>query len=584
MRRRLGSGIGVHVHSVAKVLGIFLFFYSLSMLVPPLVGLFLEHESPQGSPFNPMRGFLLSTLVGCVFGGGLFFWGRRGKGEFFRKEGILVVASIWIFAGLIGALPYLFSGALDYASGVFETTSGLTTTGSSTLGSAFTPRISSLPKSLLFWRAQTHWMGGLGIVVMFLVFLPALGITEKTLFQAEVPGVSKEGLRPRIRQSAQVLFWIYSGITVALVFGFLYFGMNTFEAVCHSFATIATGGFSTRDFSVGEFGSLGVEWVAIFGMIIAGTNFGLYYKLGAVWRRTMQRSRPLQLDPLLDLDEQRVPKSSPLLLPLHWLRRLPTFFKKGFQVFAGDPEFRFYLLTFVIGGLLIAGILWAESSLIDAKEEIGRLHDYGNLGECLRDSSFQTASLISSTGFANSNLLTWPLLAQGLLVLIMLGGACGGSTGGGLKAARVLILFKLLGRTIRKFLKPRSVEPLRLGGGKLEQEVIDSVLALFVAWILILGAGSILVLALEPNLDAYSSFTSVVTCLNNMGPGFTALVPGPEGSLVPANRAGIDISSYGSFGSFAASTKYLLSLIMIFGRLEVYAPLAILLPSFWREN
>ncbi len=542
---------------VAKVLGIFLLFYSAAMLVPLGVGAIRGDLAVEGA-FHPVRGFLLAASAGFLCGGILWVLGRRSEGEFYRKDGILAVSGIWIAAGMLGALPFVFSGVLGFWDGFFEATSGLTTTGSSVFGSSRTPRISELPSSILFWRALTHWMGGLGIVVMFLVFLPALGITEKTLFQAEVPGVSKEGLRPRIRQSALVLFRIYLLITSALILGYLAFGMGVFDAVCHSFATIATGGFSTRDYSVGEFNSLGIEVVAITGMILAGTNFALFHRVGRSFRRSAA--------------------GGSLWNPRNWpsLRELVG-------IFSRDPEFRFYFLTYLGVVVLITFLLLDLGTLVPGEAQIGRNHDYSTLGGALRDASFQTASLISSTGFANSNLLNWPLVAQAVLVLLMIGGACGGSTGGGIKAARVLILAKHLARGLRKFVRPRAVDPVRFGENKLDRDLLDSVLALFVSWILILALGSILVLFLERELDVFSAFTTTVTCLNNMGPGFTALVRDAAGNLVPANPGGFDVGSYGCFGEFGSATKGLLGFVMILGRLEVYAPLAILMPGFWRD-
>jgi trk system potassium uptake protein TrkH len=548
---------------VARVLGTFIWLFSLTMLVPVLVEL-LQGSNPKQLALRPDADPYFGFLAGCgigVLGGLALSWvGRFGKGEFFRREGILVVALLWVGAGLVGALPiWLTGGNLigGYIDAVFETVSGLTTTGSSILGSGENAAIEEMPTAILFWRSWLHWIGGIGIVVMFLIFLPALGITEKALFQNEVAGLSKEGLKPRIRQTARTLLVIYLFFTLALAIGFMVFGMGLFDAVCHSFATIATGGFSTKNYSIGQFNSIGIEIVAIVGMLIAATNFGLYYQVSRLFR-SQARLRDVGASGPRSLLRQRLQGS--------------------YQIFTRDPEWRFYFGTFVIVSLGVALLLWFKSASVPDVGE-GRGHEYGNLFSCLRDAAFQTSSLISSTGFANSDLLTWPLLAQCIMMAIMLGGGCGGSTGGGVKAIRMLVLFRLLGRNLRRFLQPRAVEPLRIGDTRIEEELIDRVLALFVAWVLILALGSLALLGLT-ELDIVSAGTTMLTCVSNMGPGFTAMVP-ETGAY--ANAYGANISSYGSFGFYPDSAKVLMAFVMILGRLEVFTLLVIFMPSFWRD-
>ncbi|MFQ5506263.1 MAG: TrkH family potassium uptake protein, partial [Planctomycetota bacterium] len=459
---------------------------------------------------------------------------------------------------LLGAVPFWLTGGIvdSYWDGLFESTSGLTTTGSSIFGSGGNSAISELPPSILFWRSWLHWIGGIGIVVMFLIFLPFLGISEKTLFQAEVAGVSKEGVKPRIRQSAAVLLRIYVAITMTLLLLYFAFGMNLFESICHAFATIATGGFSTRDFSLGEFNSdantwgLGIELTAILGMLMAGTNFGLYHRAAQQLKKGAHK---------------------------RWSARILGLPRQVLGVFMRDPEFRFYLTVYVLVVVILTLTLWTGGVTVDGAGSTGRIHNAG-LGSCARDTSFQAASLISSTGFANCNLLSWPMLGQFLIMTIMFGGGCGGSTGGGLKMARVLMVLKLLARALRRFLRPRSVEPLRFGTETVDQDVIDRVLSLFVGWIAILMFGSILLIVFEPELDGLSAFSSILTALCNMGPGFTQLAGG-----VPANLGGHDVGSYGSFGFLSPTSKAMMSFVMILGRLEVFTLLVVFLPDFWRD-
>lgn len=534
---------------VAKVLGIFAGLFSLTMVLPIVVGLVRGETFAQDGGRNTLVGFGGATAIGVAIGGLLVWLGRGSKGEFYRREGILTVAFVWLLVGFLGSIPFWLSGWFGgYWDCFFESCSGLTTTGSSILGAGDNPSIEEMPSSILFWRSWLHWLGGLGIVVMFLAFMPALGITEKTLFQAEVAGVSKEGLRPRIRHSTVMLLRIYLVITLALLLAYWLLGMGVFDAVNHAFATIATGGFSTKNYSVGQFTSLGIELIGIVGMLMAATNFSLYHRFAQQFRPMFKAgwSRP-------DLKER------------------PTI-KALFKVFFGDPEFRLYIGTFVVALISITIVLSLSGTNIDDVGE-GRAHPYeDSFAASARDAGFSVASLLSSTGFANSNLRVWPVLAQAMLLVIMIAGGSSGSTGGGVKMARVLILFKLVGRSLRRFLRPRSVEPLRVGRDTLDQELADRVIALAAVWAMILIFGSLVLLVLQPTLDLLGSFSSMVTCLCNMGPAFSITDTGAP-----------DICSYGSFGSYNGPAKAFMAFVMILGRLEVYTPLIIVFPSFWKD-
>ncbi len=537
---------------VAKVIGVFVMAFSLTMVLPILVG-WWRNERFVTADRNTLVGTLASLGVGLLVGALFWLYGRRSEGEFYRREGILTVALVWLIVGALGALPFALSGVLSFVDAFFESVSGLTTTGSSILGSNATPSIQSMPPSLLFWRSWLHWLGGLGIVVVFLAFLPALGVTEKTLFQAEVAGVSKEGLRPRIRHSTFMLLKIYFAITALLGLAFLAFGMNIFEALCHSFATIATGGFSTKNYSIGEFDSIAIEVTATIGMLLAATNFGLYHSF--------------------------VNQFKPMFHERKWWpewRRRPSF-AQLWKVFAQDPEWRFYATTVAVVMLFLTLVLAFSGEDVTGGDGIARAYE-SSIGRCVRDASFQTASLVSSTGFANSNLLQWPQLAQAAVLLLMIIGGCSGSTGGGIKMARALVLLKLIGRSLRRFIRPRSVEPLRIGKEAIDLETADRIVALAACWMVILGLGTLALIILEPRLDMIGSFTSMVTALCNMGPAFVLVdgVGAPYGGV-------IDIGSYGSFGEFSASSKAFMAFVMILGRLEIYTALIIVVPSFWKD-
>ncbi|MAE75824.1 MAG: hypothetical protein CMJ85_03020 [Planctomycetes bacterium] len=547
-QRTVWSSIDLAI--VAKVLGAFAMLFSLTMLLPLAVGA-VSGETFEQKAGNTVRGFGIAAAIGVALGLVLVLLGRKSKGEFFRREGILTVACVWLLVGALGALPFWISGWFSgFWDAFFESVSGLTTTGSSVLGAGGNSQVEELPPSLLFWRSWLHWLGGLGIVVMFLAFLPALGITEKTLFQAEVAGVSKEGLRPRIRHSTLMLFRIYVVITSGLFLAYLVCGMGVFDAVNHAFSTIATGGFSTKNASIGGFHNVAIEIVAVIGMLMAATNFGLYHRFTSLFR-------PVFRDGI-------VPK----------LKKLPTP-KAVLRVFFGDPEFRLYAAVFALATVAIIVTLAVSGTNVE-DPGAGRVQAYqDSLVDCARAAPFQVSSMISSTGFANSNTLAWPLLAQAIILILMLAGGCSGSTGGGLKMARVMILFKLIARSLRRFVRPRAVEPLRVGQDPLDQEIADRVVALAALWIATLAVGSLAIQLMEPQLDLLGSFSSMVTCLCNMGPAFTSVVGGEP--------FGPNIGSYGSFGEFGAGTKAFMAFVMVLGRLEIYTALIIVFPGFWKD-
>jgi trk system potassium uptake protein TrkH len=548
MRVRLSTEwLPTDLRAVARVLGSFALVFSLTMALPVVVGLLVGETA--GGRGNATRGFALSAAIGLAVGALLVLAGRGRDRQFFRREGVLSVALVWVLVGMLGGLPFWLSGWVDgFFDGFFESASGITTTGTTILGAGKNPLISEMPPSLLFWRAWLHWIGGLGIVVTFLIFLPALGITEKALVQAEITGVSKGGLKPRIRQSAFMLLRIYLAITLGLVVAYWLLGMTLFEAVAHAFATICTGGFSTRDYSVGQFNSAGLEIAVIAGMFLSATNFALYYGLAGELRG----------------GEVHAPERQSRL-------------RRCLGVFWRDAEFRAYA-GIMLGAVAIVTLsLWWRGGVVAGQELIGRNHDYDSLGGCLRDAWFQVTSWNTCCGFANSNANTLPALAQVVLVIVMLTGGCSGSTSGGLKVARIVVLWKLAQRAVRRFLRPRVIEPLRVGGQPLDAETGDAIVALSFVWLSTLVLGTLVLLALAP-VDILSAFTSMVTSLSNAGPALTTMAIGQGG-----NELGVDVGSYGSFGAFPPSAKAFLTLVMLLGRLEILTLLVVMLPGFWKE-
>ncbi len=562
-RPRFGFDPSLNFRMIARLLGIFLTIFSTMMLIPPFVQLAMGDKIVGPGHANAFLGFGLSAAAGGLLGLLLLFLGRTSPKEFFRREGLLSVALIWFLLAFLGDVPFYLTGVTgDLIDGFFEASSGLTTTGSSIFGGGDNWPVDQLPDAILFWRALLHWIGGVGIVVMFLVFLPALGISKKTLFQAEVVGLSKEGIKPRVKDSARALVKIYIILTAMITLSYWVLGMGPFDAICHAFATIATGGFSTKDGSIAEYQSIGIEIVVILGMFLSGVNFGLYYEVGSRMRRRMGTRR------------------IPGIKDLPRLRDLK-------EIFWEDPEWRFYTSILLLAILLITLSLWLQVGTVVPSAGFDVRHDYSTVGASLRDAAFQTTNLVSSTGFANSNLNGFSFFSQVLLLMIMISGACSGSTSGGFKMVRVLIVFKSLGHSMRRFIRPRSMEPVLLEGRRLELGMLEAVAAMFMLWILVLAFATLGILVLQPDLDPLSGFSSVVACLSNMGPGMTQLIPGSIDAAhalgTPANGLGIDVSSYGSYGAYNDPTKILLSFVMIFGRLEIYTPLIIFLPSFWSD-
>jgi len=448
-------------------------------------------------------GTLLAGLAGLVLWG----FGRRAEVEtLHRRDALLLVAVGWLLGAGLAATPYyvwaqlggpqslpppMVSPAVDPVTGelsplepwsppphpflspaacYFEAMSGLTTTGATVL-SAYPNDIESLPKGLLLWRALTHWLGGLGIVVLFVAVLPLVGGGGKKLFYAEAPGPKSQGVRPRIAETARALWMIYLVLTVAQACAFHIAGMPWFDSICHTFATLATGGFSTKNASMGAYyANPWIDWITIAFMVLAGINFGLYYQL----------------------------------------------INRRFSAVIRDPELRLYLTIIAVASVVIAACIYGRPGVLTT----GATQTPG-VANALRDGMFQSVAVQTTTGFATVDFNQWSFLPQAVLIALMCVGGCAGSTGGGCKVVRVLVAAKIVLAEFERVFRPNVVKPTRVGGAVIDPEVGRSVLIYFLVVVLLFGVGSVALKLLEPagTLDFTSAATASLTTLMNVGPG-----------------------------------------------------------------
>lgn len=439
-----------------------------------------------------------SALLTLLTAGALRWMGRNAPRTLHRKDALGIVALTWLCVGVFGALPFLLEGAIrNPASALFEAVSGFTTTGATVIG-----KIDELSRATNLWRCLTHWIGGMGIVVLFVAVFPHFGVGARHLFRAEVAGPITEGLRPRIRHTALALWWVYAAMTT-LCCGLLWFaGMPWFDAVCHAMSTLGTGGFSNKAMSVGFYRSSQVDWIVSAFMILAGINFGLYY--------AALQGRPLEL----------------------------------FR----NYEVRFYLLV----NLLVVAVVFACI--------LGRHPDALT---ALRYAAFQTAAVTSTTGFMTEDFDQYPELARAVLFFAMFMGACAGSTAGGIKASRVVALFKLTLRELVSAVRPNEVVAVRLGGSHVSPAVLHQIAVYATTFLSIFAAASMAMVAM--GLDLTSAMSSVVACLSSVGPGLGQVGPSQTYEFIPALG------------------KLVLVLCMIAGRLEIFALLAVFTPECWRR-
>lgn len=444
------------------------------------------------------QGFLWSILIICAVVLILFLTCQKAESVFYAKEGLVCVGSSWIVLGLLGCLPFFLSGEIpNYLDALFEIVSGFTTTGASIL-----PEVESLSKGILYWRSFSHWLGGMGVLVFLLAIAPAGGRGRgytMHILRAESPGPDVGKLRPKIKDTAKILYLIYILLTVIDVIFLLIGHMSAFDAICTAFGTAGTGGFGIRNDSIAGYSPYLQNVCTVF-MLLFGVNFSCYY----------------------------------LLL----MKQVKNVFR--------DEELRMYLGV-VLGS--IALIVWNLKDF------------YGSLGETVRHAAFQVASIITTTGYATTDFDLWPSFSKAILLSLMVIGACAGSTGGGLKCGRALLLLKSLRRNIRKVLHPQKVQIVRNNGQMVNEKILDNTNAYLAAYVVIILLSYILI-----SLDGFSittNISAVLACFNNIGPGFDAVGPTCN------------------FGGFSAFSKLILIGDMLAGRLEIFPILILFSRSTW---
>ncbi len=437
------------LHAVTLLVGIITAF----MLFPLGIALY-NHETASAGGFGLTIGIM---LIVCPLLW-LFSRSREGGHHLRTREGFIMVTFSWIAASAVGALPFVLSGAIpSYTDAYFETMSGFTTTGASILTA-----IEPLPRSVLFWRSLTHWLGGMGIVVLTVAILPFLGVGGVQLVRAESPGPTLDKIAPKITQTAKLLWFIYLGLTVVETVLLMLGGMDLFDALTHTFGTLATGGFSPRNASVGAYNSAYIDAVITVFMVMAGLNFALYHKL----------------------------------------------LRGNTQEIFRNTELKMYLLIFGVSTLSIS---------------LSLLNVYGGFGKALRYASFQVASIITTTGYATANFDLWPMAAKGVLFFLMFVGGCSGSTGGGPKVIRIVALFKLALNEMKYMSRPRSISRVRIDGEPVKKDFLYSVAGFIMLYLVCLMAVTLVVSFFGADLT--TGFTTALVTVGNIGPGFGKVGP-----------------------------------------------------------
>jgi trk system potassium uptake protein TrkH len=444
--------------------------------------------------------FLVAMGITALAGLLLYLPVPRRRGDITRRQAFLIVTFGWISASIFGAIPFYLSGVIHSPlDALFETVSGFTTTGSSVLTSA---AIDVFPKGLHFWRAMIQWLGGMGIILLSIAILPFLGVGGMQLYRAEVPGPFLDKLRPRIAETAKILWQTYLLISGLEVVFLLFGGMSLFDALCHSFTTMATGGFSTKGASIAFFGHYH-RIVITFFMFLAGANFALHYR----------------------------------------------FLKGGYKGYWQDREFRFYLTIILVAIGIMSVFLFFELG--------------GGWGQRLEDAAFQVVSIMTTTGYVTANFGAWPPFCQYFLVLLMFVGGCAGSTGGGIKCIRVMLLYKYARQELRRIIHPHAVTTVKLGEQNISPSVLNGILGMVILYMAIFVLASIAMSAL--GFDIITSISSVAATLGNIGPGLGMVGPAEHYAHIPGIGKGI------------------LIFCMLAGRLEVYTIVILIFPEFWRK-
>ena len=548
--------------AIAGILGVLLVALGVSLVAP--AGVALAYGEAEWWGFA-------ATAAASLAGGGALWWAFKPEGELRVREGFAIVALAWLVLSLVGALPWVITGVLDgYTDAFFEVMSGFTTTGATILGGATTPAIEAVPNSFLFWRSLTHWLGGMGIIVLTIAVLPLLGVGGMQLFKAEVPGPSADKLTPRVTETAKRLWAIYLALTLVEV-ALLLPAMSLFDAVNHAFATMATGGFSTENGSVGQYGSAYVDWVITVFMVLAGMNFALHYQLlhrnvTAVAKNEELRVYGviLALATVLLTLSLWAPTGNALPHPVTLDGEIVTEQiaaertaggAVGDEALTRDED--------RAGGEDIGGGAELENELASADARGRTVVRYDSFWDALRYGAFQAASIITTTGFGTADYELWPPLALVVLFALFFVGGMAGSTGGGVKVVRVLLILKNSFRELRQLVHPQAILPIRLDHRVVPEGIMRNVLSFVVFYVGLVGLGTLVMGLL--GLDIWSAFSATFSCVGNVGPAFGAMGPTENYTHVPAVG------------------KWVLSLLMMAGRLEIFTVLLLFSPSFWKR-
>ncbi|WP_339671125.1 TrkH family potassium uptake protein [Dasania marina] len=482
----------MHILLILRILGILLMLFSLTQLSPLLVSFWYADGAH--------KGFIWAFLL--TFSCGLFMWlpVYKKRGELRTRDGFLITALFWTVLGIFGSLPFILNSNTDLviSEAVFESVSGLTTTGATVM-----THLDELPHSILFYRQQLQWFGGIGIIVIAVAILPMLGIGGMQLYRAETPGPVKDRkLTPRITETAKALFIVYVMLTLSCALAYWLAGMSAFDAICHAFSTVAIGGFSTHDDSIGYFDSTAIMMICSFYMLVAGINFALHFY---AWRN------------------------------------------RGISHYFRDSETSFYVRVLLFGCIVVCSFLY--------------YHEHYGISDALLHGIFQTISIATTTGFTTEPFASWPSFIPFFLIMLSFMGGCAGSTGGGMKAVRIMLIMKQGIRELHQLIHPNAVMPLKVGRRRVEAKIISAVWSFFAVYVF--AFISIMMALMMCGMDQTTAYSSVVATLNNLGPGLG--------------------DTAANFSSTSEPEQWILSFSMLLGRLEVFTLLVLLTPAFWRQ-
>lgn len=479
----------MNISVIIYIIGWILEFEAAFMILPAIVGLIYRE-------YNSLIAYIITALL-CLICGALLKRKNLKRTELYTREGFATVALSWLIMSIFGALPFVFTGEIpNFIDALFETTSGLTTTGASILNN-----VEALSHASLFWRSFTHWIGGMGVFVFIMAILPLMGASTMNLMRAESPGPSVGKLVPRVKDTAKILYEIYIGMTVLGTIVFMLCGINLFDSLTTIFGTVGTGGFGTYNDSIASFTPLQQNVITLF-MILSGVNYTVYFCL------------------------------------------LKKQFKEAFSI----EEFRWYIIIILAS---VGVITWNIHNM------------YPSLSEAVRHAFFQVGSIITTTGFSTVDFDKWPQLSKTILILLMFSGACAGSTGGGIKVSRLIILMKSIKKELSMIIHPRMVKKISMDGHTLANETLRST-SVYVAVYFLITFASILLIGID-EFDFTTNFTAVLATFNNIGPGL--------GMVGPAHN----------FSIFSPFSKCILIFDMLAGRLELFPMLIIFMPSCWKK-